>query len=427
MKQFRVVCGQPVTLRFDRFAFDVAGRDEGGNSYGTVQVLRDGEVAPLVEVDIHSVGGVVGVEGVLGADMTAALDAGIYWLKASYRANDGLRSESAKLLVERAAGDVPSGEPGELIIPAGFWAYTEFNDLDLLLDRWDMASCELPDGRVFCFGGRGLEGDYNDVLLVDVAQRAVELLSIAGSKPSVRIAASCCELDGYVYMLGGATWDSSGYGVTGDFWCFDLSAGAWERLPNNYTTNFYQQNSSMTAWGGELYVFPKAFGVDITSIGINKYNPVTGTWQYAYTRPPIGSIEGQVLVGDYWYFIGSNESCRLDMHTGDYELGPTIVESGVTGGAVAYGAGYIHVFGGRDYNGEQGLDHTTRVLRLDWDQSRWVRLEAANAAPSPTRQDALLLPDGDSGFWLIGGTSNDDFWSPELSGDYVHWVAENAD
>lgn len=429
MKLFRAVRGLPLRLRFDRYPWDRALSGEGSSwTFGKLLVLADGEIEPLLEIDLYGDANTNGgVLGYLSEDDSAALAAGMYWLKATYYTNGGLRSEAAKLEVALAVGEAGGSEPGEVIESGGWWTDHAFSDLGLLLDRWAMANCPLADGRVFCFGGRGVDAHFDEVLLLDPAARTTELVAVAGSQPPARYAASCCELDGYVYLLGGAMWNGSNYTKPGDFWRFDLSVGVWEQLAGSGTPSYYQQRSPMVAWGGAIYVFPQALGVDISHIGINRYEPDTGDWFGAFERPPIDSVEVGVLVGDYWYFVGGNQCCRLDMSSGDYEMGPTLAGPGVYGGALAYSGGAIYLVAGLDNDSENGLDHSTRVLRLEWDQSRWVRLVASNEAPGPSRVDALLFADDDSGWWLVGGERGLDFWSPELVDDYVHWVVANED
>jgi hypothetical protein len=273
------------------------------------------------------------------------------------------------------------------------------------------ATAQCPDDpdSFYVIGGWGAAGTGIQTLRYDadtgdwttLADLSLELLN-----PS----AVCYQ--GKIYLAGGSSW----YYVYNFFYIYDIAANTWTPGPNLPRPVI---GAALGAWDGRLYLAGgTAVGSEHGYYPVNQvdvYDIATQTWDAdALPHMPVAaSYPGYAQAGPYLYVVGGfsgdyafnvTATQRLDLATGQWEVGPTFVSARAMLAAAITGQ---HLFAiGGELNGGDHLDATVLVEQLDlsnWPNGSWQDLGDPLPAMSQGNTSACTEAILGGEIWSTGG------------------------
>jgi N-acetylneuraminic acid mutarotase len=196
-----------------------------------------------------------------------------------------------------------------------------------LAARYVHATIEL-DGKLYVFGGYGVNGSVNDLHVYDPATGEWNDLSrpTSGNPPSVRSFHSAVEVGGKMYVFGGY-----GVGYLNDLHVYDPATREWTDLstPTSGTAPSARYAHSAVELGGKMYVLGGyAHGGSYLN-DLHVYDPATGEWTDLSTPtsgspPSLLTYHSTVELGGKMYVFGGNNSSNTghnDLHVYDPATG----------------------------------------------------------------------------------------------------------
>ena len=217
--------------------------------------------------------------------------------------------------------------------------------------------------------------------------------------------APTCALDassGIVYCAEGDTGNG--------FAAYNIASNSWTSLANTPNTDDYGAASG--AFNGKVFLVGGTTGF-ITNVWV--YDVATNTWSAGNAIPGVSSmlLPGYTQVGQFLYvvggfdntFVNNSETVRLDMSTGNWDVGPTFTpQLGDLGIAYDAGTNKLYSLGGDLPNDGNPFNSTNQVNELDlsgWPGGTWN--PSPPDLPLPNRQAAEAGFYGNGDIWCVGG------------------------
>ncbi|CAG9320027.1 unnamed protein product [Blepharisma stoltei] len=159
------------------------------------------------------------------------------------------------------------------------------------------------------YGGIGLDGDEDSLVILDVANMEWTLMPASGNTPGRLTSASLQYFDGMLYLAGGV--DDSipiNFRYNDEFYQYDLTKKYWKKIGNPSHTYTHRSLAGSIVYDENFYLFfgwSDKLGRDVSEISKVNLNDINYEW---ISVPVLDNSYSVTLLRDSYSFISVNSS-----------------------------------------------------------------------------------------------------------------------